>query len=651
MASVDVSAIVTLPAILLTLLYGAACLGAAYWVCRLLPDVLGRGMVTTPGVTAVATLFLLGMSLVGAVLTLIGLAGWLRPGPITVLMMAGLAGLVIGRRAIVSTPTAFISWLRGWRDEPGSIRIVGFATALITLGFGAAALVRPPIGDAEAFYVAYAKIMASTGRLEPMPGAYAFFSTIGLPGELHFVALMALKDVHSAKLFVWLVALASAALLAAIAGACGLGRRGRLLSVAILFSSSTFTHYTSDGKVDLFAAAFGLAAFYWAVAPAKNGNARPYMPLVGLFAGAATVAKFSYLLAFGPALAVLLVWRCHEGGDLPSRERWKESAVRLAQVAIWACVAWIPQLIKNAALFDAPFAPFVGGPQDANWLQQVWFSPEVTRRIVLTYPFALVFGRYPMQGGGLSLLLVAFAPLVFLLSRPASFRKSLLTSVTIAAVVGTIAWVILRPSIIAPRYILATLLLFVPLVAKAAENAWAADQSPYVVRFGLLGTVAAALVAAAYHLLPIPGATLAYLSGRLNPCALASDYCAPLRELARVAAPGDRIFLGAYYGYWLRPDLLQCRDLPEEQRAIQKTTSGIEALRERGFRFVVIDQTSHAWVAERIAISAAESEGLLKQIVQTQSLLILELLPGPSHSATVSCSEVRSGEWKIGALR
>lgn len=640
-----------LPAFFLTLIYGAACLGAGYWACRLLPNGQWRDLATAPGVTALATLFILGMSLVAAMLTLIGLAGWLRPAPIVALMLAGLSGLVIGRRALAFMPTAFMSWLRGWHEAPAAIRAVGLATVLIAIGCGAAAFVLPPLGDAEAFYVTYAKIMASSGRLEPMPGGYAYFSTIGLPGELHFAALMALQDTHAAKLFVWLVALAAAALLAAIAGACGLGRNGRLFSVAILFSSATFTHYISDGKVDLFSAAFGLAAFFWAVAPEKDGNARSYLPLVGLFAGAATAAKFSYVLAFGPALAVLLVWRCLNEENSTAPERWKESAVRLAQVAFWSSVAWIPHLIKNAALFGAPFAPFIGGPQDANWLHQVWFSPEVTRRIVLTYPFALVFGRYPMQGGGLSLLMIAFLPLVFLLPKAGKLKKSVLASVSIAALAGTVAWVIMRPSVIAPRYLLATLLLFVPLIAKAAENTWEDDRFPWLLRLGTLGAFAAAFAAAAYHLLPIPGAALAYLNGRSPPCALASEYCAPLQELGRIAMPGDRVFLAGYYSYWLRPDLLQCRDLPADARALEATSSKIDLLRERGFRYVVIDHASHEALAQRLGIADADSTGALRQIVRTPGLSVLEVLPGIPGHAEVGCREVRSGEWKIEALR
>ena len=640
-----------LPAILLTFLYGTACLGAGYWLIRLLPGDLERDVAICPSATAIATLFLLGVSLVTAMLTLIGLAGWLRPGPIMVLMMVGLSGLVIGRKALISLPMALVAWLRSWRDETGAIRVVAVLTVLIAVGFGAAALVRPPMGDAEAFYVAYAKIMASSGRLEPMPGAYAFFSTIGLPGELHFAALMALQDAHAAKFFVWLVALAAAVLLVAIARACGVGRIGRLFSVVILFSSSTFAHYISDGKVDLFAAAFGLAAFYWAVVSDKDGSARSSLLLVGLFAGAATVAKFSYVLAFGPALAVLLVWRSQNRQNLFADKGWKESVRRLAQVAMWAGIAWIPQLVKNTALFDAPFAPFIGGPQNENWLQQVWFSPEVTRWIVLSYPFALVFGRYPMQGGGLSLLMIAFLPLVFLLPKPASFRKSVLTSVSIAALVGTVAWVAMRPSVIAPRYLLATLLLFVPLVAKAAENAWAGDRSPWVLRFGMLGAVVVAFAATAYHLLPIPGAMLTYLSGRSTPCILASKYCAPLQELGRIAAPGDRILLAGYYGYWLRPDLLQCRDLPADMRAIETASSGVDVLRARGFRFVVIDHTSHQSLADRLPIADATLGGVLKYVVRTPGLSVLEVLPDNTRPAVVACSEVRPGEWKIEVSR
>jgi hypothetical protein len=591
------------------------------------------------------------MTLIGAILTLFGLAGWLRPGPIIALLLAGLSGFLLLPKNILALPSALFAWLIGWRAEPWSIRALGLILSLIVLGFGMAALVHPPVGDAEAFYITYAKIMAATGTLAPMPGLYHAFSTISLPGELHFTALMVLADVHAAKFFVWPVALSGAAMITGIARICHLGRLGQLFTVVFLFTSSTFTLYIFDGKVDLFAAALGLAAFYWALVSGKNETPRDFLPLIGIFAGAATVAKFSYLVTFVPALVLLILWGCQakKEGGLPVAAR--EAGVRLILTALWAAVAWGPQLLKNAVLFDAPLAPFLGTSQEADWLRQVWFSAETTLWIILTYPLALVFGKYPMQGGGLSLLVIAFAPLALMLARPASMRESPLMAITFAAVLGTVVWVILKPSIIAPRYILAPLLLFFPLVAKAAENVWVNDTYPYLLRIGIWGTVISALTFTSYILLPIPGATWSYLQGRLHPCALASDYCPPFKELNLKAAPGDRVLLGTYYGYWLRPDLLQCRDLPNEMQALEQEGGGREALRRRGFRFVVIDLSTHAPLIERLSLPAADSVDGIKMLTKSGKLQIWDLFPDGGRHSNIICREYRPGKWKLEVSR
>lgn len=627
-------------------LYAAACLGAGYGVSRMGFGHASDALEKEHGLAATAGYFLLGTVVLNFGLTALGLLGMLRPVPILLLLALGFGGLLLQRHAMRGVPERLAAWWQAWREEPTSIQALACITAIVAIGFGAAALVSPPIGDAEAFYIAYAKIMSSTGRLDPMPGTYEFFSTIGLPAELHFTALMVLKDTHAAKLLVWPVALACAVFLAAITGACGGGKKARLFATVILFSSSTFTQYIADGKVDLFAAAFGLAALYWAIVPAGEKSPRCHAPLIGLFAGAATVAKFSYLLTLGPALVILLIWRIHDGHLQSAKAAWRETLRVAVLVFATACIPWIPQLIKNGVMFGAPLSPFIGGPQDTSWLQQIWFSPEVTRHIVLTYPLALIFGRYPMQGGGLSLLMLAFAPLVFFLSKPGSIRSSTLTWIAIAALASTVVWIIFRPSVIAPRYILATLLLLVPLVAIAAEKFWESACSTRLLRAGMLTAIAAAFAAPSYHLLPIPGLLLAYASGRAEPCALASESCKPLQEVSRIAMAGDRVFIASYYGYWLRPDLLQCRDMPAEHQAVKGAQDVITALTDRGFRFLVVDRSTHAWPIKRIESNSA-LDTRLKPIFSTLNISVFELPSVSGQALTARCNEVAPGEWKI----
>jgi len=490
--------------------------------------------------------------------------------------------------------------------------------------------------------------MAATGWLQAMPGPYKLFSTIGLPAELHYTALMIMADLNAAKLFVWPVALAAASLLASITAVCGGGRIARTLSWSMVLTSTTFNHYIFDGKVDLFACAFGLASIYWLVSPSSNGARFLNVALAGLFAGAATVAKFSYIPSLGITLLILLIWhqkmfaKNSDGFSLPINVG--QLLTNGGLMAFMAILAWLPQLLKNELLFNAPLAPFVGDVKDGNWLNQTWFSPEVTRHILMTYPLALVFGRYPMQGGGLSLMLLAFAPMVVFLRPPRLWQTSLLSAVTLSGLLAVLVWMILRPSIIAPRYILTSLLMLMPIVAIGTEKALKHDEGRGILRLGVLFTSLAALGAASWSLLPLPGAILATYRGQDNSCLLASTYCQPMTDLARTLPKGERIFVAGFYAYWLRADQLQCRDSSGESIALEKQEEPVIWLAEQGFSYIVVDSLSHPKIAERMQ-RATQNGKLMKLHSSSVQLSIYQI--ATTTSPVSRCIQTAPGRWDI----
>jgi len=631
--------------VVLALTYSAASLGLGAAALRAL---LGRS--AAAALPTLATEFLLGQALLGAALTMLALLSWFNRPVVAALVLLCAAGLPFAASQLKECFHSARSEVGAQLREPASLQIVACASIVLALAFAVAALVRPPIGDAEAFYFAYPKIIAAAEHLAPMPGLYANFSTIGLAGELHFAALMLLGNAAAAKLFVWPVAIAGAVMLLAIGARCGLRRKGQLFLLAMLMTSSTFTHYIWDGKVDLFAAAMGLSAVYWILEPSRQiPNAAP-IKLAGLMAGFAAVAKFSYIVAFLPPAMVLIAWRTlAEMRDKNSgRAMVAMVAARLVAFGIWAALAWAPQLLKNAALFGAPLAPFIGGPQEKNWLQQIWFAEDMTRRILLTYPIALVFGRYPMQGGNLSFLALALLPLALLLPRPRVPQASLLVQVTIIALLGLGLWMLLRPSIIAPRYLLATVLLTFPLIALAAEHAWEMEQKPRLLRAAIIVCILAAVAAASYHVVSPLRILITEFTGDGNRCALASAYCAPFLQLNTRAEPGDRAFLAGYYGYWLRADLLQCRDISEDNLALRENYPILEKLHRRGFRFVIADKTTHPKAAEAMRRAVAPPWLAVHRSLETPELVIWELTPlkgSPRREA--ACVQSNPPRWSV----
>lgn len=611
-------------AVLVAVIYAGACFGFGSRLSALVQ----RGDRATDPVEK-ATAFLIGVFGLGAALIGVGLVGALQPMVIWGIVALCYAVSVPLWQATASCRSALAAAKQLWHTASLSERALGVAVVLLTFAYGAAALVKPPIGDAEAFYMNYAQLIAAQGRLIPMPGAFEFFSTISLPGELHFAALINLAGQGAAKLFVMPVAGVAALYLMRICQTCGGGRLAQLVTLIVLLSSSSFTHYAIDGKVDLFAAAFGLAAVYWALEATRAPERSSSLVWVGLMTGAATMAKFSYLPTLLPALLVILIWRNFDGRYSGfSVAAWATAREALVAAA-WAALPWLPHLAKNAVLFDAPLAPFIGGPQDTAWLNQVWFSPETTRWILATYPFALVFGRYPMQGGGLSFVLLACAPLAWLVWRQISGDKTLLRRLLLACLLGVAIWMILRPSVIAPRYFLATILLIVPLIAIATERAL--QSLPWggvgVLRLGTLVVLWAALASSSWHVLPTLRALPAYASGKLERCAMASAYCVPQQHLARTAAEGERIYVAGYYSYWLRPDQILCSNTPAEARTAAQSADPVADLQKLGFRHLVIDETSNGWMLESVRQSPDA------ELVMQSGIIHLFALPSTSVDA------------------
>ena len=640
-------------ALTVTIFYGVATLFAGYGVLHLLGYRSSADHTNDVWVLS-GTAFLLGLGVTSSTWLLIGLAAWLAPAIIMILLLGFLAlGIAFARGLLVLWVAAgrnVTAWLSG-PDRLLAALVSLAITLLVLLGIGA--FLKAPIGDAEAFYLTYPKIIAASQRVVEMPGLYANFSQIGLLGEMHFAALFALGGMHAAKLFVWPVAIATILMLLALAKYAGLGRTGQCFAFVIAITSTAFTNHITDGKIDLFAAAVGVGAFYWALRTGEASQGGLPLRVAGILAGFAIVGKFSYILALLPPLLLIVAWNAYAASRSVVREdagAMLLSVIPVMLLTAWIAIATVPHLIKNAVLWGAPFAPFVG-TEGIGWLNQTWFSVMDTGWIIMTYPLALVFGRYPMQGGNISFLLLAFLPLVFVLSNRSHRLTRPLIQITVAGVLGTALWIIFRPSIIAPRYLLATLLLFVPLVAMASERVYEMERGPRVLSAGVLVTALMALAIFSIPHLKLPVHLFYFLRGTFPMCGLASPYCEPLTELSRRAEPGDRIYFAGYYAYWLRPDLLQCRDNKEDKRALA-TVGDAESrwatLYARGFRYLVIDKTSHAEAWKTLGPAMAPRWLEVPEIIKTEELSVFRLSARErGRRVEVGCAQISYPAWDV----
>ncbi len=629
-------------AVPVTTAHALACVGAgraAQWALGRRGLVRPAAAPTSDAWVDLATQFLAGLMVFNAVFTVLGLMGQLRPVPVGVALVLGWLALIAGRPRVAQGRALLRNaWDSIWRLS-WPMRGLATVVVLFFLCLAPAALTMPPTGDAEAFYLAYALIMASSGVLEPMRGTYEAFSSIGLPAELHYAVLMRWQGTAAAKFLVWPVALACGVFLSGIVARCGGGLVARWVAWTILISSSSFTLYVFDGKVDLFGAAFALAALYWLLHDAPADEHWRALAWAGLMAGSATVAKFSYVITLGVAMLVLLAWQ-HRSQSYDLRGLMRTTLV----LGAWAVLAWLPQCLKNGVLYGAPLAPFLGMGEFGSWLNQVWHSPEVTREILLTYPYALVFGEYPMQGGGVSLLLLGLPVLTwFVLRRRAGDARLLdspVAAVTLAALLSTLAWVLMRPSVLAPRYILATLLLFAPVAALTAEAALADRR--WWLRLGAWGLLALALHATVRQVRPGPHNLYLLTTDRAERCLKASVSCRPLSALATDGRPGERIMFGGYYGYWLRSDQLQCQASQAEKMRVNEANDLLAALQEGGFRYLVVERNSHGGLEDRLLQADASVHQIIKH-----GYVVVYLVPPAAAAQPPQCVETRPGEWKV----
>lgn len=586
---------ITIPIVLTG--YCMACLGAGLLLLRLFGIHPDQRWQISPAVI-LATGFILGLGTLASLWLLVAIAGWFSIEIVGVLCISFAAGgLYVGRNLFFNLKNQLLEiWYELRRDTWGW-KLIAALTFLLCL-LWITSLGRPLSGDATAFYMALAKLIAYSHRLSPFPG-YENFTNIGLIGELHFAALMSLHSPDAARLFSWPIIITAGIMLASLGRLTGMGRRGQWLAMSMLFSSSAVIWISGDGKVDLFAVALGLAAYYWTVQLrfARSGAA---LLLIGLLSGFAIVAKLSYAIVMAPSVALLVLWAYET--ELRNRYQWRQGFRSLmgGSLVILAglLLAFIPHFIKNGLLYGNPISPIGSG--GTSWMSQVWYGPETTQRIALTYPLALTYGSYWAQYGNISPLILAFLPLSFYLPRPQRFLSNPLVVITLTTLVGTALWVMIKPSILSPRYILALLLLFILLPAYAAEYASQRDHKPYlwavlIPTFTIIVLISVILSFTGEVF--VPSQTVQYLSGELSECGRDGENCSAMQRINRSAEMGTRVYLATYDRYWLRGDLMQCVSQRGDSALDASSSDQFwQEFYQDGYDFLIVHKATHAFM-------------------------------------------------------
>jgi hypothetical protein len=507
-------------------------------------------------------------------------------------------------------------------------------------------------GDAVAFYLAVPKVVAHTGRLSLLRSFEGFMS-VGLQAEMHSAYFMKTGEPVFLKLFSGISSAAMVSILMGISGEAGLKRKGKWLVLAAYITSSAIYMSVGDGKPDIIAASLGVAAYYLAF---TNGP----VILIGILCGLAGTMKMSYLGTMFPGIAYLIIWnQVKISGACINKQQisklFKEILIKGLKIGAWCLLAALPHIIKNGLLLNAPFAPL--GMSGIGWMDQNWFGPETTRRLLLLYPFALTWGDFWAQGGNLSPLLIAFFPLNIFLPKKNKMFESPLFTITFAGLIGMCLWFLRYASVFAPRYYLATLLMFFPIGISGVEHVIAFEKKPKLLKFLSLFCVFATLISVGinsvftyYNPAEIPES----INGNPNLCNLdwepPTGFCVAENEINRIAEPGSRVYLASWYRYWLNPDLIQCtngisdiflENLNSEDLWIK--------FYERGFEYLIIDGSRPQFDPETQTLPSWMNAERLNQSGLPIGAYKIEF-NDPPHSVKVKVDCIRnegSAQWEL----
>jgi len=610
-------------------------------VLRLLPTKSGDS--GSSAGTRTATRFLLGQGLLANLWVILALMHVFSP----LLVKGIIAGLLIvgvmsNYRLLVGTAKQLWGIGQEWLREKEDVKLFILAGLFIWLAW-LASIGRPSTFDGTRFYLALPKVISTSEQLKPLPG-FEDATSFGLQGEMHFAALMTMGSPESIQVFSWLTLTAGIICLLALGRRAGLHRRGQWLALAMILTSSAIIELSGSGKTDMYGAAFAFAAYYWAFRIEGKDRMRASI-LTGLFGGLAIVAKISYAASFLPSLAVILVWRIFTQDaekTLPTR------ILTFVLIGISAILVVAPQPIKNQILFGNPLAPI--GMNDV--FEQNWYGPDTIQRIRLSLPFALTFGDYWAQIGGITPLVLMFVPLLFFLPKPRHLLKNPLVTLSIASLAGLTCWFIFRPATFAPRYFLGCLLLLILPTSKAAEyfSSQGNTNRRLISTAALLTILAMGLFYSTNVFLPKQ--TFELLVKQELDCELNPIQCEISNHINKRLKPGERIFTHDAYRYWLRTDLIQCALTTSEMNnylAIESPKLRWSFIIGRGFRSALL-YYNYGLFSKTIQNDLKEIPDWLDvTIVKThERLIFLQFTPkDDSHPGLYGCGQLSPPAWDV----
>lgn len=621
--------------------FSFSCIGAGILVLQLIPK---RPEIES--LTEIILAFILGQGFLGSLFLVPALLSMFTlPVLLAITTPFACFGLWTLYSKSRTFPLALYKLYCEFHSSPLLWKITSLSVVIIFIA-SSASMAGLVTGDARAFYLALPKVVAASHRLTPLP-MYESFMSVGLLAEMQLAALFLLgMPGASPRLFCWLTGLAASVILLAIGKNAGLGKRGQLISITIIVTSSAVVLLWGQGKTDFFAAAYGLAAVLYALKSWDTTNRKSSIVLAGLFTGFALVAKLSYIVAFLPSIFIIIFWKeiPHFWTTMLTRKVYFLKLRALIVEGLIFILAMLPALLphftKNIILLGTLIDTY-GNHQ--------YFSHETTQHIVLTYPLLLIFGDYWAQYGNMSPLLLAFLPLALLLPWPKRPWDGPISALSVAALAGLLAWIAIFPSVPMPRYFLVTLLLpIVPVSWMAERFSRLTKLSNFTVTLAMLLTIFIFFKSWRGELFPIRNAFQYLFIVQTEKAFTQPELFSynVYEALNNTAKPGARVFLLSYYRFWLRSDLIQCTNQTNETiKYDDKDPNKFwRQLYENGFTYLYSNTYLPADIINKKPNWVTIKEIYPKSINGEAYRLVFNNAPGKVHLTT---QEISPGIWNV----
>ena len=515
----------------------------------------------------------------GSIFLVIALVSKFNQTSIILVTICGiLLGLIFVEKKLVT------DFLNKSSFRPSKTHVLGTMVFLLILAPQFIRLMSRPVSDALAYYLVQPKLIALTHQLTSANQFEAFLQSSALI-ELNNAAVFTFSGEIGMRTYTFISGVLLFRVVWEICRHFMFGQHATRITLFFLATSTFLMNTLADGKTDNVSSFWFMAAFLVLAAGLKDRNRR-LIVLFGVLLGFSILSKISFIVLI-PALTYYFLAKLNQ-------KTTKNIASGFFFALIGLLLPIASHLLKNQVVFSASLAPFFSqtGEQSTQLLSQEWFSSENTAWIVATYPLALLFGQYPMQYGNLTPFAVMGVPILYAIRTLNRSQKGLAKDLFLMGFMTVGLWVLLKPSVLAPRYI-SPALIFILMAIGLLASKNIEDISSQRIK-------ALLIILALGHLsftsaLAIVSNDTEFYSSSQNPESLMYDY---VNELPKNSG---LIYLKTYNASMLSSQSLLCSSVIRPFDLDKESTGGPgiwDDLYSQGFRYVVLDKVTHKDLSE-----------------------------------------------------